>query len=103
MKAVTEANPYIDQFHYFDKDINATIEELKKFDFDYVIDLHKNFRTFRIKKALGVPSLTYQKLHAITKQMEIETYTWGVLPQEFQAPIEESIAREVNWVLKQMQ
>jgi ADP-heptose:LPS heptosyltransferase len=62
MKAVTEANPYIDHFHYFDKDLNSTIEELKKHQFDYVIDLHKNFRTYKIKKALGVPSLSYQKL-----------------------------------------
>ena len=62
MKAVTEANPYIDHFHYFDKDLNATIEELKKHQFDYVIDLHKNFRTYKIKKALGAPSLSYQKL-----------------------------------------
>ena len=29
MKAVTEANPYIDHFHYFDKDLNATINGLK--------------------------------------------------------------------------
>jgi ADP-heptose:LPS heptosyltransferase len=62
MKAVTEANPYIDQFHYFDKDLNATIDSLKQLQFDYIIDLHKNFRTYKIKKALGVPSLSYQKL-----------------------------------------
>jgi heptosyltransferase-2 len=35
---------------------------LKAFKFDYIIDLHKNFRTFQIQKALGVPSLSYQKL-----------------------------------------
>lgn len=62
MKAVTEANPYIDHFHYFDKDLNATIKDLKVFQFDYIIDLHKNIRTFQIQKALGVPSLSYQKL-----------------------------------------
>jgi ADP-heptose:LPS heptosyltransferase len=62
MKAVTEANPYIDHFHYLDKDLNSTIEELKKHQFDYVIDLHKNFRTFKIKQSLGVPTLTYKKL-----------------------------------------
>ena len=62
MKAVTEANPYIDHFHYFDKDLNATIKGLKAFQFDYIIDLHKNLRTFQIQKALGVPSLSYQKL-----------------------------------------
>jgi len=62
MKSVTEANPYIDQFHYFDKDLNATLDSLKQLQFDYIIDLHKNFRTYKIKKALGVPSLSYQKL-----------------------------------------
>lgn len=62
MKAVTEANPYIDHFHYFDKDLNATIKDLKAFQFDYIIDLHRNLRTFQIQKALGVPSLSYHKL-----------------------------------------
>ena len=62
MKSVTEANPYIDHFHYFDNDIAATIESLKQYNFDYIIDLHNNFRTYRIMQALGVPALTYQKL-----------------------------------------
>ena len=62
MKAVTAENPYVDQFHYFDKDLNATIKELKQYQFDYIIDLHKNFRTYRIQKALGVPTLSYKKL-----------------------------------------
>lgn len=62
MKAVTEANPYIDQFHYFEKDLDSTIASLKAIPFDYIIDLHKNLRTYKIKKALGVPALTYQKL-----------------------------------------
>ena len=62
MKAVTIANPYIDHFHYFDKDIQATINQLKACNFDYIIDLHKNYRTYKIQKALGVPSLSYKKL-----------------------------------------
>lgn len=62
MKAVTEANPYIDRFHYLQKDLATTINQLKSLNFDYIIDLHKNFRTFKIKRALGVPSLTYKKL-----------------------------------------
>jgi ADP-heptose:LPS heptosyltransferase len=62
MKAVTEANPYVDQFHYFDKDLSATIQELKAIKFDYIIDLHKNLRSLRIRKVLGVPYLSYNKL-----------------------------------------
>jgi len=62
MKAVTVANPYIDHFHYLDKDMNATIHQLKACNFDYIIDLHKNYRTYKIQKALGVPMLSYKKL-----------------------------------------
>ena len=62
MKAVTEANPYVDQFHYFDKDLTATKKELKAYSFDYIIDLHKNLRSLRIRKVLGVPYLSYNKL-----------------------------------------
>ena len=64
MKAVSEANPYVDQFHYFDKDLDATIQELKAHNFDYIIDLHKNLRSLRIRLALGVPYLSYNKLSA---------------------------------------
>lgn len=34
--------------------------------------------------------------------MEIETYTWGVLPREMQTNIVHSISREINWVLDQL-
>jgi ADP-heptose:LPS heptosyltransferase len=62
MKEVTEANPYIDHFHYHDNNLAATITELKAANLDMIIDLHHNFRTFRIKKALGVTTFTYKKL-----------------------------------------
>jgi len=62
MKSVTEANPYIDQFHYFNNNLSALVDQFKEIEFDYIIDLHHNFRTFKIKKALGVPALTYKKL-----------------------------------------
>jgi heptosyltransferase-2 len=62
MRAVTEANPYIDHFHYLDGDLGALIAEMKTFTFDYIIDLHKNLRSFRIRSALSVPVLAYDKL-----------------------------------------
>ena len=78
MKAVTEANPYIDHFHYLEKDLSATIKALKSFDFDYVIDLHKNFRTFKIKRALGVPALTYKKL--TWQKFLLTNLHWNFMP-----------------------
>jgi len=58
-----EANPYIDQMHYLGDSLPALIRELKREQFDYVIDLHHNLRTFQIKRALGVPSRSYNKLN----------------------------------------
>jgi ADP-heptose:LPS heptosyltransferase len=62
-KAVTIANPYVDKFFYYDSSLNAVIDLLKKEDYDYVIDLHNNFRSNKIKRALGVKSYTIDKLN----------------------------------------
>jgi hypothetical protein len=43
-------------------------------------------------------SLAYHQQHHVTRMMEIETYTWGVLPSEYQESIETSIAREVTFI-----
>lgn len=61
-KLVTASNPYIDKFFYLDNDLPALITELKKEEYDYVIDLHKNFRSYKIKKALKKKSYTIRKL-----------------------------------------
>jgi hypothetical protein len=34
-----------------------------------------------------------------TFHLEVETYTWEVLPQEMRLPISESISRELKWVI----
>ncbi|HUQ66982.1 MAG TPA: glycosyltransferase family 9 protein [Flavitalea sp.] len=61
-KAVTIANPYIDNFFYYEDDINTTIDLLKKEEYDYVIDLQNNLRSNKMKRALGVKSYTIDKL-----------------------------------------
>jgi hypothetical protein len=45
-----------------------------------------------------VDTINVHKNKPFTNHLEIETYTWGVLPTEFQAPLNESIIREINWV-----
>ena len=60
-KKVTENNPYIDKFYYYDDNLTALIKQLKAEHYDYIIDLHKNLRTFRIKTALQVEAYTYKK------------------------------------------
>lgn len=45
-------------------------------------------------------------LHArepITEQLEVETYTWDVLPEQYRGvPVSEAIARELNWVCTEL-
>ncbi len=46
--------------------------------------------------------LNIQKNKAFTSHLEVETYTWGVLPDAKKLPINDSIARELNWVIDQL-
>jgi len=62
MKAVTEASPYIDQFHYLDKSLQNLIPALMSQQFDYIVDLHKNFRSWIVQYQLKVPVYAFQKL-----------------------------------------
>lgn len=50
---------------------------------------------------LAVLALNQQ--HRWTSHLEVETYTWQVLPMEYQLPIEESISRELLWVKEAQQ
>lgn len=45
-----------------------------------------------------IDTINLHKKVPFTNHLEVETYTWGVLPTEFQAPLNESIIREMNWV-----
>lgn len=60
---VLAANPYIDKIHTIDNDLDAMIERLEEEDFDYVIDLHHNLRTLRVKRGLGKQSFSFNKLN----------------------------------------
>jgi ADP-heptose:LPS heptosyltransferase len=61
-RMVTEHSPYIDKFFYFEDDLATLILELKKENYDYVIDLHDNIRSNRIRRALKKKSYTINKL-----------------------------------------
>lgn len=62
-KSVLNCNPYIDVLHTIKNDISEVTPILKKENFDYVIDLHRNLRTLKLKIKLGVKSYSYNKLN----------------------------------------
>jgi len=58
-----EANPNIDKIHLFGDSLTETIQELKAEKYDYVIDLHNNLRSLRVKLGLKVKSFSFNKLN----------------------------------------
>ncbi len=61
---ILEANPYIDKVFSFQKEITSElVQRLKSARYDYVIDLHHNLRSLRLKLALGRPSRSFDKLN----------------------------------------
>lgn len=62
-KSTLENNPNIDQLITFEKDFKEILPRLKKENYDFVIDLHNNLRSTRLKLALGKKSSTFKKLN----------------------------------------
>lgn len=60
---VIASNPNIDKFYYLNNDWDLLVHELKEENYDYVIDLHHNLRTIKLKKALKVKSFAFNKLN----------------------------------------
>lgn len=46
--------------------------------------------------------LKLQKEYQFTNHLEVETYTWEVLPEAIKLPISTSISKELNWVNNQI-
>ncbi|MEJ7557436.1 MAG: metabolite traffic protein EboE [Pedobacter sp.] len=46
--------------------------------------------------------LELQKSRPFTNHLEVETYTWEVLPEQLKLPITQSISKELQWVIDQL-
>ena len=62
-KIILSNNPYIDKIHLLHNDFSQTINDLKKENFDYIIDLHNNIRTLRIKSKLKIEFVSFNKIN----------------------------------------
>jgi hypothetical protein len=45
-----------------------------------------------------INTLEYLKHHKVSNHLEVETYTWEVLPETLKVDIAQSIIRELNWL-----
>lgn len=62
-RSVVEHNPYIDKLHVLAHSWELMMHELVEENYDYIIDLHHNVKTLRLKKALGKKSFSFYKLN----------------------------------------
>ncbi|MCY7422916.1 MAG: glycosyltransferase family 9 protein [Chitinophagaceae bacterium] len=63
-KSLLESNPYIDKLHLLNDNMAELLPSLIKEQFDYVIDLHHNVRTLKVKRALDSSvAFSFKKLN----------------------------------------
>lgn len=61
--SIVRSNPRIDKVFTIEKSVDEVIFDLKKEQYDWVIDLHNNIRTRSLKSKLQKPSKTVRKLN----------------------------------------
>ena len=62
-KNVIEHNPYLDKIYTFQHSINEIITDLRGEQYDYIIDLHHNLRSLKLKWQLKAKSFSFNKLN----------------------------------------
>ncbi|HAO47109.1 MAG TPA: glycosyltransferase family 9 protein [Ferruginibacter sp.] len=63
-RGIVDTNPYIDKVHVLADSFELMLHELQTEEYDYIIDLHHNLRTLRIKRFLKkVKSVSFNKLN----------------------------------------
>jgi ADP-heptose:LPS heptosyltransferase len=76
--AILLSNPYIDKVHIWHDDIAGTIKELRREEFDVVVDLHHNVNSLKIKSALGAKTFSFNKLNV--EKWLMTALKWNRLP-----------------------
>jgi heptosyltransferase-2 len=56
-------NPYIHKIHVLEDSLFDLIKRLRREEFDFVLDLHRNLRSFVVKVALGEKTFVFHKLN----------------------------------------
>lgn len=62
-ESILITNPYVNKVWTIEKEVTEIQAELKQENFDYIIDLHKNLRTLRLKTYLQKKSFSFNKLN----------------------------------------
>ncbi len=60
---LVKSNPNVDKVIVLNKSWEFMIHQLQLEEYDYIIDLHHNLRTWKVKQALGVKNFSFDKLN----------------------------------------
>jgi len=64
-QTLLNSNPYIGKVHTLDHNFSRLTKILKREKYDYIIDLHRNIRSARLKLTLSVLSFSFKKLNLL--------------------------------------
>jgi ADP-heptose:LPS heptosyltransferase len=78
-RPILAANPYIDRLHCLQNDLDNLIDTLRGEDFDYVIDLHHNLRTWKVKRGLKTQAFSFDKLNI--EKWWFTNFKWNRMPR----------------------
>lgn len=77
-RSILDTNPYIDKVYSIEQEFTEIVDQLRDENYDFVVDLHHNLRSTRLKRALKKPSAAFPKLN---KQKFILTqFKWDMMP-----------------------
>jgi ADP-heptose:LPS heptosyltransferase len=76
---ILSENPNIDKLITFEKSTDEVLAQLQAEKYDFVVDLHNNIRTLKLKSKLGVKSAAFPKLN-VRKWVYVNT-KWDVMPE----------------------
>jgi heptosyltransferase-2 len=62
-QALFENNPSVKKVFAYDKKLSEVIDLLRVEDYDHIIDLHKNIRSFKVRFMLQKPASSFPKLN----------------------------------------
>jgi len=80
-RGIVATNPYIDKVHILADSFELMLHELQTEDYDYIIDLHHNLRTLRIKRFLkNVKSFSFNKLNV--EKFVLTNFKINMLPDK---------------------
>lgn len=90
------------------KDLPDAMDMLKDEKFEecrvhfHVPVFSENYGDLSSTHSTIIETLAHHNKQNLSDHWEVETYTWNILPDEFQLPMNESITRELDWVMNQM-